>query len=151
MVQTIMDAPITQEGINIVCETHGKMMGVCNTDEKFLQRFIELWPRRGERDTFSEKVMWAEDTKRIMDIPLTAADAKGTSYSPKDGAKEILKIWQQMHEHELFHSSHGLERWYIISKKVHDAVMMTAEDDEPIKDAYDLELERDMRRRKENE
>jgi hypothetical protein len=144
-----MDAPITQEGINIVCETHGKMMGVCNTDEKFLQRFIELWPRRDERNAFFEKVMASWMTKGILDIPLTVEGCKGTSYSPKDGAKQILKIWEGLP------FAAGLEcyqnHWYIISKKVSAAVMMGAEDDEPIKDAYDLELERDMRRRKENE
>jgi hypothetical protein len=153
MVQTIMDAPITQEGVNIVCKTHGKMMGVCNTDEKFLQRFIELWPRSGERNAFSQKVMGSWLTKGIMDIPLTVEGCKGTSYSPKDGAKQVLEIWQNMCERELFHSPQGLERWYLIAKKVEAAVIMAIPEDGLVatKDGWDLELERAERIRREND
>ena len=148
MVQTIMNAPITQEGINIVCETFDKMLGLSNADEKFCQSLCVVW---GGGRGFSEKIMASHMMKEIMDIPLTAEGCKGTSYNPKDGAKQILKIWQQMHEDKLFAPTKtSLERWYVIAKKVEAAAKIPAQDVEPSDDEMWWGRKRAERLRKEN-
>ena len=102
---------------------------------------LEIETEMTEKET-SEYVDWQKFEgakpyiKIIMDTSLT-----------KEGAIIIWKTWKEM---TIWNPRAVLEAWEEIREKVSAAVMMTAEDAEPIKDGYDLELERAERIRKEN-